>query len=74
MEPQSFRDKIAAKIIAGASIHRVAERLILETRHLSPAVFKLVAANKLSFIYRISFSDALAVINEMDLTPTKREV
>jgi hypothetical protein len=62
------RDEIAAKIIKGASIHRVAERIILETKP-NTEFFKPIAAAKLAFLYRIDFGDACAIVSEMDLTP-----
>lgn len=62
------RDEIAARIIKGASIHRVALRIIEETKR-NTKWFKPIAAAKLSFLYRVSFEDAFAVISEMDLTP-----
>jgi len=60
------RAKIAARIINGASIHRVAERLILETRR-NTKFFKPIAAAKLAFLYGIDFGDALAIICEMSV-------
>ena len=62
------RDEIAAKIIKGASIHRVAARIILEVKQ-NTKFFKPIAAAKLAFLYQIPFGDACAVIAEMDLTP-----
>ena len=61
----SFRDKIAAQIIKGATMHRVAERLILETKPVTKA-YKAIAAAKLAFIYRMPFDWSVAVIEEMD--------
>jgi hypothetical protein len=61
----TFRDRIAALITNGASMHRVAERLILEIKPLTTA-YKAIATAKLSFIYRMPFDLALAVVEEMD--------
>jgi len=62
------RKEIAAKIIKGASIHRVALRIIEETK-ANTKWHKPIAAAKLAFLYEIQFDDAFAVISEMDLTP-----
>ena len=62
------RDQLAEKIINGASIHRVALRLIEEAKR-NTKWFKPIASAKLAFIYRIPFCDAFAIIAEMDLTP-----
>jgi len=64
------RKEIAARIIKGADIHRVAERIILELRQSTNFV-QPIAAAKLAFLYEIPFGDALAVVSEMDLTPYK---
>lgn len=60
-------ETIRQKIINGASIHRVAERLILEIKK-NTKFYKAIAAAKLAWIYEIPFDNALAIINEMDLT------
>lgn len=57
---------IREKITKGASIHRVAERLVLEMRGRIP-LYKHIAASKLAWIYQISTWDAYAVIQEMDV-------
>jgi len=63
------RKEIAARIIAGASIHRVAIRLIAEISK-NTKWHKPIAAAKLAWIFDIPFQDAWSVIQEMDLTPS----
>jgi hypothetical protein len=66
----NFRERIAQAIINGASIHRVAERITKEIRAVNRrsnrTTIQLVAANKLAFVYKMDFHNALAIIEEMD--------
>ena len=65
-----FRERIAQAIINGATIHRVAERILKEIRTGNPrsqrSMIQLVSANKLAFVYSMDFHNALAIIEEMD--------
>jgi hypothetical protein len=63
------RDELSAKIIAGASIHRVAVRIIEDVKRSTATWYKPIAAAKLAFFFKLSFPDAWSVIQEMDLTP-----
>lgn len=66
------RDELSAKIIAGASIHRVAVRIIEDVKRstaMPTSWYKPIAAAKLAFFFKLSFPDAWSVIQEMDLTP-----
>lgn len=67
------REEIAAKIIKGAGIHRVALRIIEEVK-ANTKWHKPIAAAKLAFLYQIPFGDACAVVSEMDLTPPGKVV
>lgn len=60
-----YRARIAAKIIKGATVHRVAAKLLNDAKRHSN-IYRLVAALQLQAIYKMPLENAVAVVSEMD--------
>lgn len=66
-DKKTLREKLAEKIINGASMHRVASRIIHEVK-ANTSFYRPIAAAKLAFIYDdMPLCHAMAVIQEMDI-------
>lgn len=60
----SEREKIAASIIKGRTMHGLALTLIEEMREVTKS-WKFCAAARLAFLFAIDFDDATAIVSEM---------